>query len=280
MAERTRRRLSRTFSRSRVAEYRSLLQTAIGHGYTLMSVERFLEDPAARAQPLVLILRHDVDQHPCSALPLAATERQLGARSTWYMRWRTADPHVIHELREHGGEIGFHYETLTRRLLKSGDASRADDPILIDECRTALREEIGAFRDLFGPLRSVAAHGDSRVPGVSNLRLAEDNALDGLDVYDVNIAMRRHTLGCWLTDLSSAEGGWSNGERPFELLRTGVSPIQCLVHPNNWASGISLWRDRIKQKLLPSPEPGTTVRTRRTRPDTPATRTPAETPRS
>jgi hypothetical protein len=277
--DRTRRRLSRTLSRSRVAEYRSLLQTAIGHEYALVPVERFLHDPELQRLPRVLILRHDVDQHPRSSIPLAECERSLGVRSTWYLRWRTADPDVIGELRALGSEVGFHYETLTRRLLGRSPAGveAAHDPALIDDCRAELRSEIVAFAELFGPLRSIAAHGDSRVAGVSNVVLAEGEGLADLGVYDANIAMRRHRLGCWLTDLSAAEGSWGNGARPGELLSAHVSPIQCLVHPNNWASGMSLWRDRARRGLLPAPRPGAVARIHRTRSDRPASPTGATT---
>src|SRR5206468_1052609 len=117
----------------------SLLRTAIGHGYALISVERFLGDRAARRAPRVLILRHDVDQHPHSAVAQAEIERALGARSTWYLRWRTADPAVIAALRARGGEIGLHYETLTRRVLADQLASGADLSELTERCREQLR---------------------------------------------------------------------------------------------------------------------------------------------
>jgi hypothetical protein len=260
----------RTFSRSRLGEYRSLLQTAIGHGYEPVSVERYLEDSAARSQPRVLILRHDVDQHPRSAVPIAEIERTLGVRSTWYLRWRTADPNVIAELRGRGGEIGFHYETLTRRALAERLAPDSDLSPLLDECRRELVTEVRAFDELFGPTRSIAAHGDSRVPWARNLVLLDDGHDADLGVYDANIAMRRHRLGCWLTDRTAPEGGWGDGLDPGELLAAGVSPIQCLVHPNNWSSGVSLWGDRALRALLVSPRPGEPTMIRRTRSDTPA----------
>jgi hypothetical protein len=266
---RSRRRLSRTFSRSRLGEYRSLLQTAIGHGYDAISVERFLDDPAARSRRRVLILRHDVDQHPGSAVGMAEIERELGVRSTWYLRWRTADPGVVSALRQRGGEIGFHYETLTRRVLAEGLGPDRDLSELLLQCRQELAIEIAAFDELCGPIRSVSAHGDSRVPWVRNLTLVDNTVDPDLGVYDANLAMRRHHLGCWLTDRSAAEGGWGDAQRPAELLREGVSPIQCLVHPNNWTSGASLWRDRILGTLLAAPEPATQTRITRTRPDTP-----------
>ena len=109
-----------------------------------------------------------------------------------------------------------------------------------------LREEIAAFTGLFGPIRSVAAHGDTRVPNIRNADLLRDQEWTdyGID-YDANDAMRRHRLAAWLTDRSSAEGGWSNDLDPFALIRERRTPILCLTHPNNWVSGASLWRDRL-----------------------------------
>jgi hypothetical protein len=200
---------------------------------------------------------------------MAEIERQVGVRSTWYLRWRTADPEVISELRRRGGEIGFHYETLTRRVISERLRRDADLSALMDACRIELRCEIAQFNELFGPIRSISAHGDSRVPWVRNLELFDGQKDLHLDVYDANLAMRRHRLGCWLTDRTAAEGGWGDGESPAALLGAGVSPIQCLSHPNNWTSGLSAWRDRVLGALLPTPPPGVAVRIPRTRSDSP-----------
>ncbi len=92
---------------------------------------------------------------------MARIEARFNLDSTWYFRWRTADPEVIRQLRAHGFTVGLHYETLTRRLI-----SRADtriDAALLDSCRTELREEIRGFMRRFGPIRSVCPHGDTRV---------------------------------------------------------------------------------------------------------------------
>jgi len=56
-----------------------------------------------------------------------------------------------------------------------------------------------------------------------------------------------------LTDRSAAEGGWKDRVDPRDLLTRGVSPILCLTHPNNWASGASLWGDRVLTRLLNGP---------------------------
>ncbi|MEX0972454.1 MAG: hypothetical protein WDZ46_04255 [Solirubrobacterales bacterium] len=223
------------------------MKTAISAGYALVTLEEFLDGRVdVEAQP-TLILRHDVDQHPTSALRMSDVEVALGVRSTWYFRWRTANTQVIAELRRRGGELGFHYETLSREARAAGESEAPAD---LSPARERLREEIAIFLELHGPIRSVSAHGDTRVPGIRNgdLLRDEDWREYGID-YDANDAMRRHRLAAWLTDRSAADGAWSNGQSPEALFREGETPILCLTHPNNWVSGPSLWRDRIVAEL-------------------------------
>lgn len=246
---RPRRRFSRTFSRARWPEYGRLLKTALGQGYRVVTLEEFLDERLPDGDGPLLILRHDVDQHPASALEMSDVEVGLGLRSTWYLRWRTARPDVVEELRRRGGEIGFHYETLSRAALDGTDPG-TDATERLRRGREQLREEIATFTERFGPIRSVAAHGDTRAPGVDNGELLRGERWSDYGVdYDANDAMRRHLLAAWVTDRSSAEGGWSDGIDPHALLRAGETPLLCLTHPNNWISGLALWCDRLTGTL-------------------------------
>lgn len=264
-SSRHRPRLSRTFSRGRWREYREFLRAAIGHGYRIVSLETWITDGYPAEQPM-LILRHDVDQHPRSALVMAAIEEELGLRSSWYFRWRTAHPAVIEKLRRSGFDVGLHYETLTRNALERGQTDPPDQA-QIESGRAQLRAEISAFAQAFGPTRGAVPHGDSRVPAVHNADLLRDeNCADyGLE-FDGNEAMRGHELGFWLTDRTAAEGGWREGVDPEELLAAGTSPILSLTHPNNWASGPGLWLDRLLGAALPSKWPSRPIRTGRDQP--------------
>lgn len=211
----------------------------------MLSLEAWLEDPSLGGERPLLLLRHDVDQHPASALRMADIEGELGVTSTWYFRWRTADPKVIGKLRERGHAVGLHYETLTREVLSrslQADAASA----LIPHARELLRAELKAFAERHGPARSACPHGDTRVPGVHNgvLLIDQDWSSYGLQ-WDANAAMRRHRLDVWLTDRSTAEGRWKEGLEPIDLLIDRRSPILAVVHPNNWVSGLDLWRDRV-----------------------------------
>jgi hypothetical protein len=267
-----RRRLSRTFSGARWSEYRTLLTSAAAAGYRLVSLEDWLLEPDRWAGEKLLLLRHDVDQHPRSALAVAAIERDLGLTSTWYFRWRTASAPLIADLRRGGNAVGLHYETLTRQVRARDRVPARELERLIPGARHVLRGEIAAFVARHGAIRSVCPHGDSRVPGVRNadLLLDEDWTTYGVEL-DAHLAMRRHDLGAWMTDRSLADGGWKDGLDPSALLTDGVTPILCLVHPNNWASGPSLWTDRVFARLLPAPsqDPAQTVRLMRTGTDLP-----------
>jgi len=245
------RRLARTLSGARWEEYRELLEAALAGGYAVVSLERWVRGKPADDEH-ALILRHDVDQHPRSAVEMAAVEEDVGVSSTWYFRWRTARLPVIQGLRERGASVGLHYETLTRFALDSGITVPIEAGPVVEECRAALRSEISSFAELFGPVRSVAAHGDSRVPAVRNAVLLEgqDPASFGVE-FDANLALAQRRVSSWSTDRAAPEA-WAPGAQPVQLIQRGVSPILCLTHPNNWASGPSLWADRAAAALLPA----------------------------
>jgi hypothetical protein len=221
------------------------MHLALAQGYAIVSLEDWLERPDIGGDRPLIMLRHDVDQHPASALRMAAIEADHGITSSWYFRWRTAQPQVIAEIRAGGHAVGLHYETLTREVRRRG-LSAADAPRLVPGARAMLRDELSAFAERFGPARSACPHGDTRVPGVRNgtLLLGEDWESYGLR-WDANAAMRGHRLDVWLTDRSAAEGGWKDGLDPIDLLIDRRSPILAVIHPNNWVSGLGLWADRI-----------------------------------
>jgi len=251
---RLRPRLSRTLATARWREYERLLDTALEHGYRVIGVEEWVgDDEAGDDEAPLLALRHDVDQHPRSVLPMAAIERDLGLRSAWYFRWRTADQEVMRRLREDGSTIGLHYETLSRLALERDATTTEAIDALLPEARDILSGEIATFVRLHGPVRSVCPHGDSRIPSARNASLVQDRnpAEFGVE-FDVNEAMRGRRLARWLTDRSRAEGSWAEGADAHDLLAARVSPILCVVHPNNWTSGPSLWLDRLLSTALPS----------------------------
>jgi hypothetical protein len=248
---RVRPRLSRTFSRSRWPEYERFLRSARENGYRIVSLEDWVSEGQPVAGEPTLILRHDVDQHPRSALRMAAIEKKLGVRSSWYFRWRTAHPAVVESVKGDGFQVGLHYETMSRIALERGLHEEPSEE-LIESCRELLRSELSVFERLFGPCRAAVPHGDSRIPEVHNALLLKGQDCSAYSIeYDGNEVMRGHDLGLWLTDRIASEGGWMEGIDPLEKLAAQDSPILIVTHPNNWASGPSLWTDRMLGVMLP-----------------------------
>jgi hypothetical protein len=261
MSARLRPRLSRTFTAARWDEYRRTLEAARDAGYRIAALEDWVF--GGHTDGRVLVVRHDVDQHPRSALTMAAIENELGVHSTWYLRWRTADRGVVRELRERGGSVGLHYETLSRLALARAISDAAQAESLVQEACALLRDEIRAFVEIHGPISSICAHGDTRIPAVRNSSLMEDRDPRAFGVeFDANAAMRGRGLAHWLTDRSAADGRWADRVRPEDLFSKGVSPILAVVHPNNWVSGPSLWIDRMLGSALPAGDGGARGRSR------------------
>jgi hypothetical protein len=234
-------------------EYRLLLQTARSADYACLSMGAWVDGggPSHHDGRPILILRHDVDQNPRSVLPMLTIETDLQVTSTWYFRWRTANPSVIRRVQEQGGDVGLHYETLSRLRL----ANRFEGPPgpdVLAEAQAILRRELSAFSVLFGPTSSACPHGDTRVPDVRNALLLEhEDPADWNLQFDCVGTMAGRRLAKWLTDRRLERGGWKDGIDPLVLLATRQTPILCLTHPNNWASQPSTLSDRILCALLP-----------------------------
>jgi len=247
-----------------------LLGAAAERGWATVDLERWVA--MGGPQERVLIIRHDVDQHPATAVKMARIDARHAVRGTWYFRWRTCSLRAIEAIQELGGGIGFHYETLTRLALERSLAPEDISDALIAEAREELRREIEIFRSHVGPIRSICAHGDTRAAGISNQVLVK--GVDPSDlggVFDSNEALSQHGLGLWMTDRSASDGGWKEQIDPQAVLRERDDPVLCLTHPNNWCSGMSLWADRVRAAVLPAPpidrrRPLLGMRTRRDRP--------------
>src|SRR4030042_3550985 len=107
----------------RVQRYRLIINTFKKSGYSFLTFADFIKtSPNGR----FVILRHDIDCCPKSALAMARIDHELEVRSTFYFRAaRTVlRPEIIKKIAELGHEIGYHYEDLARA---HGDYDRALD---------------------------------------------------------------------------------------------------------------------------------------------------------
>src|SRR5690606_34263406 len=95
-----------------------------------------------------VLLRHDVDRMPERALETAKIEHELGIKATYYFRTIKSvfKPDIIHQIREMGHEIGYHYETLSEA---KGDKKRAFD---------LFKSHLDNFRDVCD-VKTICMHG-------------------------------------------------------------------------------------------------------------------------
>jgi hypothetical protein len=245
-------RLRRAATPGRWDELRALLEGFRAAGYAVVGLEDWVLG-APRREERVLVVRHDVDQHPRSALRALGVHRALGlSAGTWYVRWRTADPRLVAALRDAGQHVGLHFETLSRRALRTGRPPADGD---VERCRDELVAEVEAFRARLGPLRSICAHGDTRVPQVQNTDLVDDALLARAGLaFEANLAMPGRGLRGRLTDAPPGRG-WSGAASPQELIDRGASPVLCVLHPNNWAAPLAVRAEAALGPRVPAALP-------------------------
>lgn len=134
-------------------QYAALCQALVDAGYRSLTFADFIARQAALGlTDKIVILRHDVDRVPATALALARAEQALGLRASYYFRVPASfAPEVIREVAALGHEVGLHYESL--------DKARGDIP-------TALRlfaEDLTKMRTLT-PVTTIAMHGNPATP--------------------------------------------------------------------------------------------------------------------
>src|SRR3989304_5191784 len=91
-------------------KYIQLCETLKESGYNILTVKDYFTYNGKD----FIILRHDVDRKPSSALLMAQIEHEYGISSTFYFR-KTKDvfvPDIIEKVDKLGHEIGYHYEVL------------------------------------------------------------------------------------------------------------------------------------------------------------------------
>jgi len=124
--------------------YRELLKVLSRQGFSFQTVEQFVRGALEK----VVVLRHDVDKRPRSALKMAEVEHETGIRASYYFRTLkiSNDPEVIAEIVRMGHELGYHYEDLA---LAGGD---------LETAFRRFSENLAYFRRFY-PIETICMHG-------------------------------------------------------------------------------------------------------------------------
>lgn len=124
--------------------YTALCQKIVETNYTPYTVAEYIRKKPTNA----IILRHDVDRAPASALTLAKIEYEYGLKSTYYFRFIRSVfiEATVKEIGKLGHEVGYHYETLSKC---GGD---------YDQAGKLFKTELDAFREIV-PVKTASMHG-------------------------------------------------------------------------------------------------------------------------
>jgi hypothetical protein len=132
-------------------QYRTICLALRESGYQVMTVVQYLVDVTKQAR--IAVLRHDVDRFPGRALNMARLEQRAGISSTYYFRTNRSvfRLNTLREISRMGHEIGYHYETLSKR--------RGNYPAAID----LFGKELARLRQVC-PIQTISMHGNPLSP--------------------------------------------------------------------------------------------------------------------
>jgi len=232
-----------------MGKYEQLCRSWIKAGYSSITVlEYFQNKPGCPT----IILRHDVDKRSENALEMAAMEKSMGQKSTYYFR-TTEDvfnPQIMKSIQDMGHEVGFHYEVLVRC---DGDCSAAVD---------MFKKELERFKDAGIPVKTCAMHGSPLSPiddrdlwketKPSNLGLVGDAYLS-ID-YD-KVAYFTDTGRSWGSHRSAIKDRVETKlklpkikttDQLIELIESKeYSKLCILAHPQRWSLGKGQWAKEL-----------------------------------
>jgi hypothetical protein len=222
-----------------------LCAAIIAAGYTVWPIASYLTDKEVPER--VVLLRHDIDRRPGSALRMAQLEHEMELRATYYVRMTRAAfrPVVLAEISALGHEVGYHYETLAKAR---GNVQRA--LALFGQELTRLRQVCD--------VRTASMHGAPLSPydsrdlwqhrNVSDFDLLGEAYLS-LDyeklVYLTDTGRSWTDEGCNLRDRVSQECPQPNIRSTDDLIsaiREHQFAHVCIsAHPERWARNTVEW---------------------------------------
>ncbi len=231
------------FKKSRLPEYKKILEIAKENGYKMVGILDFYsmmkENPKLREKQKILINRHDIDTSPKVAREFFNIEKEVYGHegsATYYFRESTIDKKLISDIEAYGYETGYHYEQLAtfekKHKLKNVERILEHLP----EMREQFRKDLVEYRKKTNTASvTVASHGDfvNTKYDLQSVEILKDSqirkelkiiveAYDQVIEGDLDKRFADHMLG---TNFKADVVG---------AINNGSNCILILMHPRNW----------------------------------------------
>jgi hypothetical protein len=215
------------------AGYNRLLKGFRDAGYRGVSVR---EAADGLTEPLLLMLRHDVEWDSRKALALAEAERANGYGATYHFRVDTNayDLDAMHRLQDEGFDVGYHYCTLDRC---QGDFERA---------MALFEEDIARLREAGIDVRTVTAHSNPRIKKVGyngNVDLFDryPGLLERNGLIDHGPCLKQHYPDyVYIADYGVR---WTHAASTRKLIEKAKQEewraVHILAHPDYWSGSLA-----------------------------------------
>ena len=239
------------FRKSKIQEYKTLLEFAANKGYVFLTlVDCYKSMLDGNLPKKYIVIRHDIDSHVLIAKKMYQIEKSLDIKSSYYFRIETLDVDFIQTLTDNGNEVSYHNEELAD-YFKSQGLNKVYE--LSDELRLILqsnfKNNINLLRKKYGmKILSTVAHGDfvNRYVALFNNDFLDNHFLNECEIlvegYNKQLISN---FDAFISD-SHLSNLFQNDENPFVRL-TNNENLYILIHPNSWENKFT---ETIKLNLL------------------------------
>lgn len=218
-----------------LAEYRAILSSARQKGYAFLTLREFMLATHKPSGPFI-ILRHDIDSDPRTALRFAEIEESLGVRASYFFRLKTWQPPILNLLHRRGHEAGYHMEELTSHAVRHHLKKKQMILNALPQIKREFAANLARLRQTLDfPLDAVAAHGDFTYPvlDLGNRLVLKDEALRrklGIlyEAYDEEL------MAAYQNHVSDKPAPWNFHPAPPQEYIARGDDLLFLSHPRWW----------------------------------------------
>ena len=184
------------FKRSRLNDYKRVLQKAYSCEYKMLGIKDFYYHVISdENDDLILVNRHDIDTSPRVAKKMFDIEKEVYGKqgsATYYFRKSTLDINLANEIEAYGYEAAFHYEEIADYVKENKITSKEQINIHMGNIATKFLNDLNTFRSITGSKsQTVASHGDwinvrFKMPNLEILRNSDIRKKSGIliEAYD------------------------------------------------------------------------------------------------